>query len=378
MVSREMAVESISFCVLSSHLLYCSSVFFHEIPGGQYTNLRTYINVPYQNALAKHGGVSEFVQAFWSNLILLATVFQSKQLGLSDKWTEIKQKYAEANIILGDIPKVTPSSKVVGDLAQFMVAQNLDATNILEQADTLAFPDSVVNYLRGDIGVPPGGFPEPLRTKVLEGRGLTPIEGRPGAVLAAYNFTKSYEQLCKKFGEDNVSEKDVLSDALYPQVFSDFKEYQALYGEVGKLPTNAFLHPFKVGEEVTITLRPGKDLIVQLLTIDSLQEDGTRNVIFKVNGEDWYMPVTDHSAETSTTVREKAKEANQVGSPMPGVIVGLKVHAGLEVKEGEPVATLSAMKMETSIPATVSGIVSRVVVNVGDKVDGDDLILEIN
>ena len=213
---------------------------------------------------------------------------------------------------------------------------------------------------------------------MLESRGLTPIEGRPGAVLAAYNFTKSYEQLCKKFGKDNVSEKHVLSDALYPQVFSDYKEFQALYGHVSELPTNAFLYPFKVGEEVTVTLEEGKDLIIQLLAIDAIQEDGTRNVIFKVNGEDWYMPVTDKSAESATTVREKAKEPNQVGSPMPGVIVGLKVHAGLEVKEGEPVATLSAMKMETSIPATVSGTVTRVVVNVGDKVEGDDLILEIN
>ena len=334
-------------CAVNSHNLSphsINTVYFHEIPGGQFTNL----------------------------------LFQSKQLGLSEKWTEIKQKYAEANIILGDIPKVTPSSKVVGDLAQFMVAQNLDANSIVEQADTLAFPDSVVNYLRGDIGIPPGGFPEPLRTKVLQSRGLTPVEGRPGAVLAAYNFTKSYELLCQKFGKNNVNEKDVLSYALYPQVFTDFKEYQALYGEVGNLPTNIFLHPLKVGEEVTVTLEQGKDLIVQLLAIDSIQEDGTRNVIFKVNGEDWYMPVTDHSAESAATVREKAKEPNQVGSPMPGVVVGLKVHAGDKVTEGEPVATLSAMKMETSIPATVSGTVTRVLVNVGDKVEGDDLILEIN
>lgn len=325
-------------------LLPCALKINPEIPGGQYTNL----------------------------------LFQSKQLGLSEKWTEIKKKYAEANIILGDIPKVTPSSKVVGDLAQFMVAKNLDATNILEQADTLAFPDSVVNYLRGDIGIPPGGFPEPLRTKVLEGRGLTPIEGRPGAVLAAYNFTKSYELLCEKYGQNNVDEKDVLSYALYPQVFIVYKEFQALYGEVGKLPTNVFVHPLKVGEEVTVTLKPGKDLIVQLVAIDALQEDGTRNVIFKVNGEDWYLPVTDHSADTASTLREKATEPNQVGSPMPGVVVGLKVHTGDKVTEGEPVATLSAMKMETSIPATVSGTVSRVLVNVGDKVQGDDLICVID
>lgn len=328
----------------SGQLSGSSDVYFHEIPGGQYTNL----------------------------------LFQSKQLGLSDRWTDIKKKYAEANIILGDIPKVTPSSKVVGDLAQFMVAQNLDATNILEQADTLAFPDSVISYLKGDIGIPPGGFPEPLRTKVLKSRGLTPVDGRPGAALAPYNFTKSHNLLVSRFGANNIDEQDVMSYALYPDVFVDWKEFQATFGDMGTLATNIFLNPLKLGEEVTVTLEPGKDLIVQLKAIDALQEDGTRNVIFDVNGESYYMPVTDHSAESATAVREKAKEANQVGSPMPGVVVALKVKSGDKVTEGEPVGTLSAMKMETSMLATVSGTVTRVLVNVGDKVNGDDLILEIN
>lgn len=327
----------------SGQLSGSSDVYFNEIPGGQYTNL----------------------------------LFQSKQLGLSEKWTEIKQKYAEANQILGDIPKVTPSSKVVGDLAQFMVAQNLDAQDVLAQAETLAFPDSVVNYLRGEIGVPPGGFPEPLRSKVLKSRGLEPIEGRPGKFLDDYDFDEEQSFLTKRFGSNNIDEKDILSYALYPNVYIDWKEFQATYGEVAILPTHLFLNPMKLGQEVEIELKRGKVLIVRLSSIQDVREDGTRLVVFEVNGEPWYMPVTDLSSQGERTVREKATEDGHVGAPMPGVVVGLKVQVGNRVEEGEAVATLSAMKMETSIPAPKSGVIQRVLVTVGTKVDGDDLLMEI-
>lgn len=327
----------------SGQLSGSSDVYEHEIPGGQYTNL----------------------------------LFQSKQLGLTEKWPEIKSKYAEANIVLGDIPKVTPSSKVVGDLAQFMVSQDLDTQSVLDQAESLAFPDSVVNYLKGDIGVPPGGFPEPLRSKVLKARGLEPVEGRPGASLSEYNFDKERAALVKRYGVANVSEKDLLSYALYPDVYEEWKEFEAIYGEVESLPTHVFLNPMKPGNEVEIELAEGKTLILKLVAIQDVREDGTRMVIFEVNGEQWYMPVTDQSSEAASTVREKAKGGGDVGSPMPGVVVGLKVKAGDKIEEGETVATLSAMKMETSIPAVASGVVKRVVVNVGDKVEGDDLIMEI-
>lgn len=327
----------------SGQLSGSSDVFQHEIPGGQYTNL----------------------------------LFQSKQLGLTEKWPEIKQKYAEANIILGDIPKVTPSSKVVGDLAQFMVAQNLDAQSILEKADTLAFPDSVVSYLKGDIGIPPGGFPEPLRSKVLEGRGLTAVVGRPGASLNDYDFDKERAALNARYGEKNINSKDLLSYALYPQVFEEWKDFEKVYGEVERLSTNLFLNPMKVGDEVEVQLEAGRMLIVKLLSIQDASEDGTRTVIFEVNGEQWYIPVTDLSTEGASTSREKATGPGQVGSPMPGVVVDVKVKVGYEVEEGETVAVLSAMKMETSIPATASGTIKKLVVNVGDKVDGDDLLMEI-
>ncbi|CAB9498806.1 Pyruvate carboxylase [Seminavis robusta] len=366
----------------SGQLSGSSDVVNTEIPGGQYTNM----------------------------------LFQSKQLGLGEKWPEIKRKYAEAvslhacliddalhvfyfcspfqlcmtcrathqspmsqhqNIILGDIPKVTPSSKVVGDLAQFMVSQNLDAQMILDQAETLAFPDSVVNYLKGDIGIPPGGFPEPLRSKVLNARGAEPVEGRPGASMPDYDFEAERKFLEDKYGPTNVSNKDILSYALYPQVFTDYKDFAATYGTVAKLPTGVFLNPMKVGDEVEIELGFGKTINVRLASIRAAEGDGTRVVIFERNGEAIYMSVTDHSIVGEEALREKADGPGQVGAPMPGVIVGMQVKVGDEISEGDAIATMSAMKMETSIPATTGGVVKRVLVNVGDKVEGDDLLVEI-
>lgn len=258
-----------------------------------------------------------------------------------------------------------------------MVAQNLEPQDVLDQADTLAFPDSVVNYLRGDIGIPPGGFPEPLRSKVLSSRGLSPVDGRPGKSLDPYNFDEENKYLEDRFGPSNVNEKELLSYALYPDVYVEWKEFQATFGDVGTLPTHLFLNPMKVGDEVEIPLGKGKDLIVRLSSIQDARPDGTRIVVFEVNGEQWYMTVTDLSSKGEGTDREKATEPGHVGAPMPGVVVGLKVKAGNEVQEGEPVATLSAMKMETSIPATKSGTIKRILVTVGAKVDGDDLLMEI-
>jgi pyruvate carboxylase len=326
----------------SGQLSGSSDVYQHEIPGGQYTNL----------------------------------LYQSRQLGLTEKWPQIKKKYAEANMILGDIPKVTPSSKVVGDLAQFMVSQDLDAIKVVEQAETLGFPQSVIQYLRGEIGIPPGGFPEPLRSKVLKANGLEPLEGRPGASLKDYNFEEAESQLKNKYGAKNINFKDVLSHALYPQVFIDWKAFESVYGEVGNLPTHIFLNPMKQGDEIELEQGPGRSFLIKCVSYGDAKEDGTRVVTFEVNGERWFMPVTDNSV-VSESRREKAGAPGTVGSPMPGVIVGLKVKIGDVVQEGEAVASLSAMKMESNIPATASGTITRILVNVGDKVEGDDLIMTI-
>ena len=336
-------VRSLYLPFESGQLSGASDVYDHEIPGGQYTNL----------------------------------LYQSRQLGLTDKWPEIKRKYAEANMVLGDIPKVTPSSKVVGDLAQFMVSQNLNPDQVVDQAETLAFPESVIQYLRGEIGIPPGGFPEPLRSKVLASRGIEGLDGRPGANLPDYNFDEASKLLKEKFGEKYISDKDVMSYALYPNVFTEWKEYESVFGEVTKLPTDLFLNPMIEGDEVEFDLSEGRRVIIKLVSISPARDDGSRTVTFEVNGERWFMPVTDQSVVKDANIRRKASGPNEIGSPMPGVIVGLKVKEGDSVEEGDPLATLSAMKMETVIPATASGTVKQISVNIGDKVEAEDILVEI-
>jgi len=326
----------------SGQLSTSSDVYSHEIPGGQYTNL----------------------------------LYQSRQLGLTEKWPEIKQMYKEANLLLGDIPKVTPSSKVVGDLAQFMVSQNLTPELFIEKADTLALPDSVVGYFRGDLGVPPGGFPEPLRTKVLTGRG-EPIVGRPGASMADFDLEESATLLRERGGQRKIRDVDVLSHALYPKVFDEWQQYDQVYGEVGLLETSVFLKPMQDGEEITFAFEKGKEVIVKLVSVPPPDVDGVRQVIMELNGERWFVPITDNTVELGVARREKAAGPGQVGSPMPGVVVDVKVKKGDEVKEGDQIATLSAMKMETAIPATKSGKVTRLLVNAGDNVEGDDLLCVI-
>jgi len=332
----------------SGQLSGSSDVYKHEIPGGQFTNL----------------------------------LYQSKQLGLTERWPEIKRKYAEANLLLGDIPKVTPSSKVVGDLAQFMVAGKLSPEQVIEQAESLALPDSVVQYFRGEIGQPPGGFPEPITSRVRKGRpmadGRTHFSERPGASLQPYNFEAAREVLEAKYGAQSIQFKDVLSHALYPKVFEEWKDFELIFGHVAELPTNLFLHPMKPGDEYELDMEEGRSFLVKLVSITDADASGTRQVIFELNGERWFVPVTDKSNAQSSNVREKASsDPGSVGAPMPGVVVDVKVKVGDVVTEGEQLITMSAMKMETAIPAPRSGVIERVTVNAGDKVDGDDLLASI-
>jgi pyruvate carboxylase len=206
---------------------------------------------------------------------------------------------------------------------------------------------------------------------------LKPVEGRPGASLPDYDFDQEREGLSKAYGNQVIDDKELLSYALYPDVFTDWKEFEQIYGTVGDLPTHLFLNPMKVGQEAELDLGPGEQILVKLVSIGDDAKAGTKSVLFEANGEQTYFSVTDQNAEGEGTAREKAKGPGQIGSPMPGVVVNLKVKVGDIIKEGDALATLSAMKMETSIPATSSGVVTRVLVNVGDKVEGDDLLLEI-
>ncbi len=334
----------------SGQLSGSSDVYRHEIPGGQYTNL----------------------------------LFQATQLGLQERWTEVKRKYAEANLLLGDIPKVTPSSKVVGDLAQFMVSQKLNKEQVLEQAESLAFPDSVVEYFQGAIGQPPGGFPEPLRSRILKSRklpdGTDRFDGRPGKSLPDFDFEAAEVALSSKFGAAAVRPQDALSYALYPKVFADWQDYKAVFGEPELLPTHLFLNPMKEGDEVEVEIEKGRQFTIKLVSIPPPDSEGKRKVIMELNGERWFMTVTDSTIEGGATAREKASamEAGSIGSPMPGVIVDVKVKPGDVVEEGDAIAVLSAMKMETVIPAPTAGTVERLLVVQGDKVEGDDLLATIS
>lgn len=350
-------VRSLYLPFESGQLSGSSDVYQHEIPGGQYTNL----------------------------------LFQSKQLGLSGRFAEVKKAYREANLLLGDIPKVTPSSKTVGDLAQFMVSQKLSPDDVLERAEKLPLPASVVEYFQGALGVPPFGFPEPLRSRVLAGRPLADgspcYAGRPGADLKPYDFETAAASLRQAYGEASISDKDVLSHAMYPGVFKDWKTFSAVFGQVSQLPTHVFLNPMEVGDEVAYEDMPGRRTYLKLAGISGINpQTGSRDVTFEVNGERWFIATTDDgpadggSGGAGTAVRRPKIDptaTGDVGSPMPGVIVDVKVHTGMKVREGEPLFTLSAMKMETSIKAPRSGTLAKVTVNPGDSVNADDLLASI-
>ncbi|KAL1871885.1 pyruvate carboxylase [Diaporthe australafricana] len=318
-------------------------VYEHEIPGGQLTNM----------------------------------MFQAQQLGLGSQWLETKKAYEQANDLLGDIVKVTPTSKVVGDLAQFMVSNKLSEDDVKAKAKELDFPGSVLEFLEGLMGQPYGGFPEPLRSDALRGR--RKLDKRPGLFLEPVDFAKVRRDLTKKYGP-GVTECDVASYVMYPKVFEDYKDFTNKYGDLSVLPTKFFLTKPEIGEEFHVELEKGKVLILKLLAIGPLTEHtGQREVFYEMNGEVRQVTVDDKLASVENVSRPKAdpSDSSQVGAPMAGVLVELRVHEGTEVKKGDPLAVLSAMKMEMVISAPHNGKVSSLQVREGDSVDGTDLVCKI-
>ena len=322
---------------------YAPDLYDHEIPGGQYTNLR----------------------------------FQAQALGLADRWASIKRSYAAANRILGDLIKVTPSSKVVGDLAQFMVQNDLDERSVLAGAKTLSFPSSVVDFLEGRLGQPLGGFPEPLRTQVLRGR--TPIDRRPGETLEPLDLEALREAISEKHPYAKMRDVDVMSAALYPKVFAEYREHRTKNGDVARLPTGVFLAPLEIGQEVAVEIQKGKTLIIVLKAIGELDPTGQRTVFFELNGQPRQVRVRDRAATATVEERERATdEAGSIGAPMPGSVVEVSVEVGARVEEGAPLVVLSAMKMETIVASPVAGTVSRIVVDEGVTLAAGDLLVEID
>lgn len=285
-------------------------VYEHEIPGGQLTNL----------------------------------IFQASQLGLGAQWAETKKAYEQANDLLGDIVKVTPTSKVVGDLAQFMVSNKFSYDDITAKAGELDFPGSVLEFFEGLMGQPYGGFPEPLRTKALRDR--RKLDKRPGLTLEPLDLEQIRKDIKEKFG--SCSECDVASYAMYPKVFEDYRKFISKYGDLSVLPTKYFLARPEIGEEFNVELEKGKVLILKLLAVGPLSEQtGQREVFYEMNGEVRQATVDDNKAAVDNTSRPKADtgDSSQVGAPMGGVVVEVRVHDGSEVKKGDPIAVLSAMKM---------------------------------
>nr|XP_056708445.1 pyruvate carboxylase, mitochondrial [Euleptes europaea] len=320
-----------------------ADVYENEIPGGQYTNLH----------------------------------FQAHSMGLGNKFKEVKKAYVVANKILGDLIKVTPSSKIVGDLAQFMVQNNLTQQDVEAQADELSFPVSVVEFLQGYIGIPYGGFPEPFRSKVL--KDLPRIEGRPGASLPPMDFQKLEQELCEKHKEEEITPEDILSAAMYPKVFDEFKEFSANFGPVECLNTRLFLEGPKIAEEFEVELERGKTLHIKALALGDLNRAGQREVFFELNGQLRSILVKDTKAMKEMHFHPKALKdvKGQIGAPMPGKVIDIKVEEGAAIKKGQPLCVLSAMKMEMVVNSPLSGTIKKIYVKPDMSLEGDDLILEI-
>jgi len=317
-------------------------VYVHEMPGGQYTNLQ----------------------------------FQARSLGLSGRWAAIKRAYAAANRLLGDVIKVTPSSKVVGDLAQFMVQNDLDEEQVQQRAETLSFPQSVIEFFQGYLGQPPGGFPEPLRSHVLRGRSV--IAERPGASLPPFRFDALRQQLEHRFGS-RIRDVDVISAALYPKVFDEYMEFREQYSDVSLLPTRSFLASMDKGEEIDFDIERGKMLVVKLTAVGELDAHGQREVFFELNGQPRSLRIRDRKADTKVVVHERADPASpgSVGAPMPGVVVEVRTEPGRVVSAGDTLLVLSAMKMETLVGSPIAGRVERLAISQGDSVGAGDLLAVI-
>ena len=289
-------------------------VYEHEIPGGQLTNL----------------------------------IFQASQQGLGSQWAQTKKSYEQANDILGDIVKVTPTSKVVGDLAQFMVSNGLSYQDVLDKAEELDFPSSVLEFFEGLMGQPYGGFPEPLRSRALRDR--RKMDKRPGLYLDPVNFDEIRKKLKEEYG--GCSETDVASYVMYSKVFEDYQTFVQKYGDLSVLPTRFFLNPPELGEEFHVELEKGKVLICRLLAVGPLSEQtGQREVFFELNGEMRQVAIEDQHAAVENKSRPKAdaNDSSQVGAPMSGVIVEVRVKDDTEINKGDPIAILSAMKMVSNI-----------------------------
>jgi pyruvate carboxylase len=319
-----------------------AEVYKHEMPGGQFTNLKQ----------------------------------QAKAMGLADRWHEIAEMYSTVNEIFGDIVKVTPSSKVVGDMALFMVTNNLSPMDVLDPTKKLSFPKSAVEMMQGHLGFPEGGWPTVLQKIILSSAGVQPIKGRPGAKLPKVDLAATKKELAKKLDRE-IADEEVLSYVLYPQVFMDFEKHNERFNDTSVLPTHAFYYGLQAGEEINIAIEEGKTLVVKFLTVSDPHEDATRTVFFELNGQPREVKVADRSLESAAHKHPKADldDPNHVPAPMPGKVSTVAVKKGEAVKEGDRLLSIEAMKMETAVYAPRDATVADVLVKPGSIITARDLLV---
>ena len=320
-----------------------SEVYLHEMPGGQFTNLKA----------------------------------QARSMGMEEKWHDIAETYADVNQMFGDIVKVTPSSKVVGDMALMMVAQNLSRDDVENPKTDVAFPESVVDMLRGNLGQPPGGFPKHLVKKALKGE--KPNLDRPGKNLEPIDLEKTRQELSDKLDGMKIDDEDLNGYLMYPKVFLDYMERHLTYGPVRTLPTKTFFYGMNSGDEISLEIDPGKTLEIRMQAIGETDENGEVKVFFELNGQPRVIRVPNRLVTSETTSRPKAdpSNSNHIGAPMPGVISSVSVNEGQTVKKGDLLLTIEAMKMETGIHVERDAKIKAVHVKPATQIDAKDLIIEL-
>ncbi len=335
-------VRKYYFCCETNLKAPTAEVYEHEIPGGQYSNL----------------------------------VVQVESLGLIDKWEQIKKMYKKVNDLLGDIIKVTPSSKVVGDLALFLVQNNLEPEDLYTKGENLSFPDSVVSFFKGMMGQPYGGFNEKLARIVLKGE--KPLKERPGKLLPPFDFKKAQDELESMFKRE-FSQEELISYALYPKVFVDYVNFVNEYGDASIFDTRSFFYPLHEQEEIEVDIEEGKTLFVKYISLTEPDKRGFRRVLFELNGQSRSVNIKDEkiAAAVKTNVKGNMDDPHDICAMMPGKIVKIFVKEGDQVKKDDLVVITEAMKIETKIKAAMNGVVDKIYLSEGENIEAGDLILKL-
>ncbi len=320
-----------------------ADVYEHEMPGGQFTNLKE----------------------------------QASSMGLGNRWPDIARCYSEVNQLFGDIVKVTPSSKVVGDMTMFLITRGIKPCDVVNlEPGTTPFPESVIDMLSGGLGQPMGGWPKRVQEVILGKR--KPIKGRPGASLPPSNLAKTRLELAAKLRRE-IDDNDLYSHFMYPEVHADFAKFSREFGDVSVLSTPAFFYGLKPGDEISVEIEQGKTLFFKLINVGSIDKDGRRAVTFELNGMTRETSIADNSVQAKVKSREKADPANplHLGAPIPGIITSVSVGVGARVVKGEKLITMEAMKMQTTLYSNKDGVVEEIQVKIGDSVESKDMLLKL-